>query len=179
MRWLDGITDSMDMSWASSGSWWWRGKPGMLQSMGLQRAGHDWATKLKSSGSQELWILASWKCVGQHTAYPDLMLLFGTTPKLLHSPAQRHEFFFVKYATCISWHRWYVYVCICIYMCVCACVYMYIYSSSFAWLSFLVCIAHAAGSWITVKTCLWSTCKTWCLHYWSMAGFVVGKMKFL
>ena len=30
--------------WASSGSWWWIGKPGMLQSMGLQRVGHDWAT---------------------------------------------------------------------------------------------------------------------------------------
>ena len=68
----------------------------MLQSMGLQRVGHDWATELKSSGSQELRILASWKCVGQHTAYPDLMLLIGMTPKLLHSPTQRHEFFFVK-----------------------------------------------------------------------------------
>ena len=27
--------------WVSSGSWWWKGKPGMLQSMGLQRVGHD------------------------------------------------------------------------------------------------------------------------------------------
>ena len=32
--------------WASSGSWWWTGKPVMLQSMGLQRVGHDWATEL-------------------------------------------------------------------------------------------------------------------------------------
>jgi len=32
--------------WASSGSWWWTGKPGMLQSMGLQRVGHNWATEL-------------------------------------------------------------------------------------------------------------------------------------
>ena len=32
--------------WASSGSWWWRGKPGMLQSMGLQRVRHNWVTKL-------------------------------------------------------------------------------------------------------------------------------------
>ena len=32
--------------WVSSGSWWWAGKPGILQSMGLQRAGHNWATEL-------------------------------------------------------------------------------------------------------------------------------------
>ena len=32
--------------WISSGSWWWTGKPGMLQSMGSQRVGHDWATVL-------------------------------------------------------------------------------------------------------------------------------------
>ena len=33
--------------WVNSGAWWWTGKPGMLQSMGLQRARHNWATKLK------------------------------------------------------------------------------------------------------------------------------------
>ena len=32
--------------WASSGSWWWTGKPGMLQSMGSQRLGHGWMTEL-------------------------------------------------------------------------------------------------------------------------------------
>ena len=34
MRWLDGITDSMHLS--KLGSWRWTGKPGVLQSMGLQ-----------------------------------------------------------------------------------------------------------------------------------------------
>ena len=44
MRWLGGITDSMEMTyhwlnrvWVGSGSWWRTGKPGVLQSMGLQR----------------------------------------------------------------------------------------------------------------------------------------------
>jgi len=32
--------------WVSSGSWWWTGRPGMLQSMGLWRVGHDWVTGL-------------------------------------------------------------------------------------------------------------------------------------
>ena len=32
--------------WASSRSWWWIGKPGVLLSMEWQRFGHDWATEL-------------------------------------------------------------------------------------------------------------------------------------
>ena len=32
--------------WLNSGSWWWTGRPGMLQCMGLQRVGHDWVTEL-------------------------------------------------------------------------------------------------------------------------------------
>ena len=31
--------------WVSSGSWWWTRKPGVLQSMGSQRVGHNWATE--------------------------------------------------------------------------------------------------------------------------------------
>ena len=41
MRCLDGIADSMDMTWANSGSWWWTGRPGLLQSMGSQRVRHE------------------------------------------------------------------------------------------------------------------------------------------
>ena len=36
MRWLDGNTDSMDMSLSNSGTWWWTGRHGMLLAMGLQ-----------------------------------------------------------------------------------------------------------------------------------------------
>ena len=33
-------------AWASSGSWCWTGNPGIVQSMGSQRVGHDWVTEL-------------------------------------------------------------------------------------------------------------------------------------
>ena len=32
--------------WVSSRSWWWTARPGVLQSMGSWRVGHDWATEL-------------------------------------------------------------------------------------------------------------------------------------
>ena len=32
--------------WVNSRSWWWTGRPGVLQSLGLQRVGHDWAAEL-------------------------------------------------------------------------------------------------------------------------------------
>ena len=38
----------------NSGSWCWTGKPGMLQSMGLQIVGHDWATELNWTDTE--WI---------------------------------------------------------------------------------------------------------------------------
>ena len=46
MRWLDGISTQWTWDCVNSGSWWWTGKTGMLQSMGLQRVRHDWMTEL-------------------------------------------------------------------------------------------------------------------------------------
>ena len=46
MRWFDSITNSMNIVWVGSGSWWWTGRPGVLQSMGSQRTGHNWETEL-------------------------------------------------------------------------------------------------------------------------------------
>ena len=63
MRWLDGITDSMDMSWVSSGSWWWTGKPGVLQSMGSQRVRHNWANELTD------WLVESF-CTDLKSTFP-------------------------------------------------------------------------------------------------------------
>ena len=36
--------------WVNSRSWWWTGRPGVLQFMGSQRVGHDWATELNWTG---------------------------------------------------------------------------------------------------------------------------------
>ena len=41
MRWLDGITDLMDMSLSNFQTWCSTGKLDVLQSMGWQRVGHD------------------------------------------------------------------------------------------------------------------------------------------
>ena len=43
--------------WGSFRSWWWTGKPVVLQSKGSQTIGHNWATQLSWS---ELKV--SWKC---------------------------------------------------------------------------------------------------------------------
>ena len=43
--WMASLTQ-WTWVWVNFGSWWWIGMAGMLQSMGLQRVGHDWATEL-------------------------------------------------------------------------------------------------------------------------------------
>ena len=51
-RW-DGWTASWTQwtwVWINSGSCWWTGKPGVLQSTGSQRVRHDWATELNWTG---------------------------------------------------------------------------------------------------------------------------------
>ena len=43
--WMAALT-RWTWGWVDSGSWWWTGRPGMLQFTGLQRVGYDWATEL-------------------------------------------------------------------------------------------------------------------------------------
>ena len=64
MKWLNGITDLMDVS-LSEVSWWWTGRPGVLQFMESQRVGHDsdW-TELNWTGqnhqTQSHFIIKYW-----------------------------------------------------------------------------------------------------------------------
>ena len=47
-RWHGWMASLTRWTWvcACSGSWWWTGNSGVLQSTGLQRVGHNWLTKL-------------------------------------------------------------------------------------------------------------------------------------
>ena len=44
--------------WVNSGSWWGTGRPGVLQFMGSQRVGHDWATDLIWSDSDQCEVIS-------------------------------------------------------------------------------------------------------------------------
>ena len=46
--------------WVDSGSWWWTGRPGVLQFMGSQRIGHDWVTDLNRWLSSKE---SAWQCM--------------------------------------------------------------------------------------------------------------------
>ena len=44
--WDGWMASPTQWTWVDSGSWWWTGRPGVLQSMGLQRVRHNWVTEL-------------------------------------------------------------------------------------------------------------------------------------
>ena len=44
--WMASLTQWTSV-WVNSGSWWWTGRPGVLQSMASQRVGQDWVTELQ------------------------------------------------------------------------------------------------------------------------------------
>ena len=73
VRWSDGITDSTDEFELNSGSWWWTGSPGVLQSLGSQRVRlTEWL-----NWSELCWLslyLPSQEAghVGPHRATPEL-----------------------------------------------------------------------------------------------------------
>ena len=52
MRWLDGITDSMDVSLSELWSWWWTGRLGVLQFMGVAK-NQTWLSDWTELNSKE------------------------------------------------------------------------------------------------------------------------------
>ena len=62
MRWLDGITVSMDVNLSKLRELVMAGKPGVLQSMGSQRVGHDWATELNWTKFCIIKLVSLYKC---------------------------------------------------------------------------------------------------------------------
>ena len=93
IRWFDGITDSMTWVWVNSGSWWWTGRPGMLQFIGSQRVGHNWATELNWTELMIIPYLTFWGAAE----------LFSTTvvPFYIHTAMSR-KFYFLHILTKIS-----------------------------------------------------------------------------
>ena len=80
--WMASLTQ-WTWVWAGSRRWWRTGRPGMLQSMGSQRAGHNLATE-----QQQLW----WSCSqAEQTSSSCLPVLSRTGPSLvaLHVPHRR------------------------------------------------------------------------------------------
>ena len=74
--------------WASSGSCWWTGKPCLLQSMGLQRVGHDSATELNSCSC--VLQSSTVRCVGRSrdvaVTFQPLLLFYRSTHSLFLQP---------------------------------------------------------------------------------------------
>ena len=53
--WMASLTQ-WTWVWVNSGSWWWTGRPGVLQSMGSHRVGHDWSTELNWTDWNYSWL---------------------------------------------------------------------------------------------------------------------------
>ena len=47
--------------WVSSGSRWWTGRPGVLQSMRSQRVGHNWATEMTEADGRSNALVLLWR----------------------------------------------------------------------------------------------------------------------
>ena len=101
--------------WASSGSWWWTGRPGVLQSMGSQRVGHDWSMCMPTPVSQFIPPLPTpIPLVTRHLfSMPVTLFLFGKRVHVYHldSTYKWYHMTFV-FLSDIAWcdHLW-VHLC--------------------------------------------------------------------
>ena len=67
--WMASLTQ-WTWVWVDSRSWWWTGRPGVLQFMGSQKVRHDWATELN-------WTDNAWCWAYFHVFVSHLYVFFG------------------------------------------------------------------------------------------------------
>ena len=88
--WMASLTQ-WTWVWVDSGSWWWTGRPGMLQFVGSQRVRHDWATELnmrwKTAWKYLVWLwLPAISIVfsSQFNSWASRIMRHSTNSTLLH-----------------------------------------------------------------------------------------------
>ena len=70
MRWLDTSPTRWTWVWVNSGSWWWTGRPVVVQFMELQRVGPDWATELNWTDVIHFLLIAQFLSKGGLPCFP-------------------------------------------------------------------------------------------------------------
>ena len=75
----------MDMSLNKLRGWWWTGRPGVLQSMGSRRVGHDWAAELNYP--------LTWR-EGYHTALHSIIFTLSLCHQEVHHVQKCNKSFF-------------------------------------------------------------------------------------
>ena len=87
--WMASLTQ-WTWVWANSGSWWWTGRPGMLQSLGLQRVRHDWINELNWTWGEKK--LELYKVTNQynHICHLALSWKFSKSEKISQIPFEKY-----------------------------------------------------------------------------------------
>ena len=143
--------------WVSSGSWWWTGKSGVLQSMELQRVEHDWATELNWTDGA-YWgfprgsmIKNSLAAAGYSGSVPGSGRSLGEgngNPfqySCLDNPMDREAWWIIIHGVAesqnqLSMHTWSPVILMCKPVFACACIWVWVLSYGFL-------LAAVYGSW--------------------------------
>ena len=102
IRWLDGITTWWTWVWVNSGSWWWTGRPGVLQFMGFQRVRHDWMTELNWTVNNFFWNWTpSWNLGSDLLHVSTITLEIAVTQEIYSLQWQNHRSVQSRNAWCL------------------------------------------------------------------------------